>query len=238
MTDQTPLGALPPPPPGATPQPVAPPQPSRPYLPGTNGLAIAALVCGIVGLFVISAILAVIFGIVALNQLRERAQSGRGLAITGIVLGSLWLVGWAALIVVGLATAEPERNAAGEVISASTVTVDTLRAGDCFDGISKDAEGLGSLDEVTVKPCTSPHQAQVGTIVTLPEGGFPGKDKAADIAGTTCEDKLEPLMRDEAFDQVDLYILYPDSSFAWRSDRSAICVLTARDDTVTGSALT
>jgi hypothetical protein len=53
------------------------PQPT----PGTNGLAIASLVlaflCSIAGL---------ICGIIALNQISQRPQAGRGLAIAGIVI--------------------------------------------------------------------------------------------------------------------------------------------------------
>jgi hypothetical protein len=205
-------------------------------VPGTNGLAIAALVCGIVGLFPVAAVFAVVLGIVALNQLRERVQRGRGMAIAGIVLGTLALVGWVILFVVAVATSEPERNASGQVTAASTVAIDTLRAGDCFDGVPKKA--VDYVDDVTVKPCAGPHEGQVGAIVTLPAGDFPGDKKSADLAGRTCGDKLEPLMREEAFGDLDLLYVYPDSAFAWKMDRSAICILAARTGTTTGSALT
>lgn len=53
--------------------------------PRTNGLAIAALVLGLCGF----AILPVIFGHVALRQIRDRGEGGTGLAIAGLVLGYL-----------------------------------------------------------------------------------------------------------------------------------------------------
>lgn len=53
----------------------------------TNGLAIASLVLGILWLYWIGSILAVIFGHIALKQISERNQGGRGLAIAGLVLG-------------------------------------------------------------------------------------------------------------------------------------------------------
>ena len=62
---------------------------------GTNGLAIASLVCGIIGGFAcILWIPAIIMGFVALNQIKATGdrQPGRGLAIAGIVLGFLWVV--------------------------------------------------------------------------------------------------------------------------------------------------
>jgi len=55
----------------------------------TNGLAIAAMVLGIVWLWWLGSILALIFGFVALKQIKERHESGRGMAVAGIVLGCL-----------------------------------------------------------------------------------------------------------------------------------------------------
>lgn len=56
-----------------------------------NGLAVAALILGIVWLFWVGSVLAIILGIVALGQIKrsDGAQDGRGLAIAGIVLGSI-----------------------------------------------------------------------------------------------------------------------------------------------------
>ncbi|GGX88989.1 DUF4190 domain-containing protein [Streptomyces minutiscleroticus] len=54
----------------------------------TNGLAIASLVCGIVGLFFLNIVLgplAIIFGAVAVRQ--AGAKGGGGMAKAGLVLG-------------------------------------------------------------------------------------------------------------------------------------------------------
>ena len=55
----------------------------------TSGLAIASMVLGIVWLFWLGSILAVIFGHVALSQIKRSmgALSGRGMAIAGLALG-------------------------------------------------------------------------------------------------------------------------------------------------------
>jgi len=59
---------------------------------GTNGLAIASLALGVLWMWWLGSILAVVFGHVALGQIaRSPGQSGRGLAIAGIVLGYLGL---------------------------------------------------------------------------------------------------------------------------------------------------
>lgn len=57
----------------------------------TNGMAIASLVCGIVGCLFVTAILAIVFGIIGLRQSRGRFGNGRGMAIAGLVLGLIWL---------------------------------------------------------------------------------------------------------------------------------------------------
>lgn len=53
----------------------------------TNGLAIASMVLGILWIYWIGSILALVFGYVARKQIREQNQSGDGMAIAGIVLG-------------------------------------------------------------------------------------------------------------------------------------------------------
>jgi hypothetical protein len=62
-------------------------------------MAIASLVLGILWLDWIGSALALIFGYVALSQIKRRQQKGRGLAIAGITLG--WIgVGLLVLVVI------------------------------------------------------------------------------------------------------------------------------------------
>jgi hypothetical protein len=99
--------ASPPPPPGH-PQAGYPLQYPYAY-PGfrpqsTNGLSIASLVLGILWLWWVGSALALIFGYVSLSQIKQRNESGRGMAIAGIVLG--WIgVGTFVFFVVVLAAA-------------------------------------------------------------------------------------------------------------------------------------
>lgn len=65
----------------------------------TNGLAIASMVLGIVWVWWIGSILALIFGIVARKQIKERGQRGDGMAIAGIVLGCVGAATLALVIV-------------------------------------------------------------------------------------------------------------------------------------------
>ncbi len=61
----------------------------------TNGLAIASMVCGIIGgFFCVLWIPAIVMGFVALNQIKATGnrQTGRGMALAGIILGFIWAV--------------------------------------------------------------------------------------------------------------------------------------------------
>ena len=90
-------------PPGYLQQPGYPPYGGYPAYPpqrGTNGLAIASLVLGILWLYWIGSILALVFGYVARRQIRERGEAGNGMAIAGIVLGWIGVATLVILIVV------------------------------------------------------------------------------------------------------------------------------------------
>ncbi len=102
MTEQPP--SYPPPPPGGYGS--APPPPGGygyqppPQATGTNRMAIASLVCSLFGwLCIIGGILGIIFGFLALNQIKQSGQGGRGMAIAGIVIG---VIVTAIVILVGI----------------------------------------------------------------------------------------------------------------------------------------
>lgn len=90
-----------PPPPGYGPPPYgyfAPPT-------ATNGFAIASLVLGILWLYWIGSVLAIIFALIAKRQIRERRESGEGMATAGLVLGIIGAVVLVIVIVVAIAVA-------------------------------------------------------------------------------------------------------------------------------------
>lgn len=57
--------------------------PARP----TNGMAIASLILGILWIYWVGSVLALIFGYIARQQIAERRESGDGMALAGIILG-------------------------------------------------------------------------------------------------------------------------------------------------------
>jgi hypothetical protein len=93
-------------PPSSAPHAAMPPPPPTPggvmYVQQqTNGLAVASLVLGIIWLYWIGSILALVFGYVAKSSIDRSggAEAGRGMAVAGIVLG--WIgVGILSLILI------------------------------------------------------------------------------------------------------------------------------------------
>ncbi len=76
-----------------------PPVPTRA---GWNGLAIASFICALAGipLFgLITGMVAVVLAVIALGAIRASSQRGLGLALGGLLLGLVDVVGWIALIV-------------------------------------------------------------------------------------------------------------------------------------------
>jgi len=81
------------------------PGPYAPYGRRTNSLAVAALCCGI-GQCVagpLAGIAAIILGPMALSQIRQSGEDGRGMAIAGLILGVAGLILSVILLVVFLA---------------------------------------------------------------------------------------------------------------------------------------
>ena len=78
----------------------------------TNPLAIWSLVASILGVVflivcysgVLGAIVGIVLGVVALNQIKQTKQNGQGLAIAGIVVGALTLLLAIPLVIVGVGT--------------------------------------------------------------------------------------------------------------------------------------
>ena len=77
----------------------------------TNGMAIASLVLGILWLWWLGSVLALIFGYVGKNQIDRSGgrESGRGMAIAGIVLG--WIGVGTLLLFIALAVAASQSGA-------------------------------------------------------------------------------------------------------------------------------
>jgi hypothetical protein len=154
MSDQ-----YPPNPPQWMPGVQAPPKPT-----GTNGFATASLILGILGICGFSLVLGLILGIVALVQIGRTGQSGRGLAIAGIVLSLLWAGG----LTIGVIYITDKAKTTG-----TTPTIVGLKVGECYN--TPDGYGL----DATKADCAGPHDGEAFDTVPLTgyfKGEYPGED--------------------------------------------------------------
>lgn len=205
---------------GPPPYPYPPPAGQPPRWPGTNGFAIASLVFGLIG----GVVLAVVFGIVGLVQTRRRPQAGRGLAVAGLVLSGLWLVGGVAI---GVLVALTSGSDPGD-----RVRVQTLSPGDCVNGLH-DNKPTTSLPTV---PCTEPHDGEVYAVFDLPGGDYPGLDEAGRLAQIGCIDRKATLPTEVADDSnFKLFLLYPNEPSWNAGDHAVTCVATDARGPRTGS---
>ncbi|WP_329220700.1 DUF4190 domain-containing protein [Streptomyces sp. NBC_01485] len=195
-----------------------------------NGVAIAALVLGI--LCFLPAV-GLVLGIIALVQIKKRGERGKGMAIAGAILSSVGLALW----VLALATGGAGEFWEGFKEGASANSGFSLAKGDCFDvpGGTLDKE-VYDVDEVA---CSGAHDAEVFATVPLPGDDFPGDSHVADVA----DDKCYPLQSAYAMDtwaltdEVDVYYLTPTGeSWEW-GDREITCVFADLEgkSTLTGS---
>ncbi|MGA1836845.1 DUF4190 domain-containing protein [Herbiconiux sp. 11R-BC] len=83
--------------------PAAPQQSYAPFppQPKTNTLGIITLVLGVLGFGIVP----VVTGHIALSQIKNRAEDGRGLTLAGLILGYVTLAGWLAVAFFWIAAA-------------------------------------------------------------------------------------------------------------------------------------
>jgi hypothetical protein len=219
----------PPPPPGWQlwiPDPSVPDAPKQ----GTNGFAVAALIFGILG-----GLLGIVFGIVALVQLRRRRQGGKGMAITGLSLAGCWIV----LIVIGAVGAALHPAPAGNVRHRHSISVFALQVGDCFDNPSQAQAALG-VNDVTAMPCTQAHNAQVFAQYRLKGSSvdYPGSSTVLHEVTKGCNSRVSGALNSAAITkQMTLHFLFPQLSGWMQGQRKVVCFVQNPKSNLTSSLL-
>ncbi|MGW6010503.1 DUF4190 domain-containing protein [Streptomyces sp. NPDC055210] len=186
-----------------------------------NGLAISALVLGILCFL---PLVGMVLGIVALGQIRRKGERGKGMAIAGIVLSGLGTV----ILVIALATGgaagfwegfkEGARDASG------SDAVFSLEKGQCFDTQGGFLEGM-AYDVDTVS-CEGEHDGEVFANFPMPDGRYPGGDAVTEAADDKCYSLQYAYAMDSwaVPDDVDIYYFTPTSDSWTYGDREITCV--------------
>jgi Domain of unknown function (DUF4190)/Septum formation len=205
---------------------------------GTSGFAIASFILGILGLFTISAILSIIFGIVALVKIRNVPQKGKGFAIAGLVLSGIWLAALAVLIAIGVATAPHSsagHPASGPVRQPGGVDIFTLRVAECFDY----PHGQ-SVSSVALIPCTQPHDTQVFAQFDLtgPSSSYPGATRLKQQATSGCNSRIAGnLDRSKITNTLSVRFIFPLPGSWDLGHRSVSCLVVDPTPDLTSSLL-
>ncbi|MHC5905813.1 DUF4190 domain-containing protein [Streptomyces sp. S6] len=204
-----------------------------PYRPSAqvNGVAIAALV---LGLLCFLPAVGLVLGVIALVQIKRRGERGKAMAIGGTVLSSLGLALWLVALTTNVGS-----HAVQAIKDAARVTpVSALGVGDCFDLPPGDTIGSDVYD-VDKTDCARPHDAEIFGVVPVDEEDFPGRAKLRDVGNEKCA-ALKPGYAMDPWavpDDADWYTLLPGRT-GWESgDRAITCVFAHSDlgRTLTGS---
>jgi hypothetical protein len=206
-----------------------------PHKAGTSGFAIASFVLGILGLFLLSGVLSIIFGIVALVKIRNVPQRGKGFAIAGLALSAVWLATVVAVLVVAI-TGQAHRSAAtGQINQSGSINIYALRFRDCFD--NPDA---ASVSTVTAIPCTQPHNAQVFAQfdVAGTNSSYPGGASLRQQATRGCNSRIAGnLDRSKTTNTMSIRFTYPLQGSWELGHRSINCLVVDQTPDLTSSLL-
>ncbi|GLW69386.1 hypothetical protein Kpho02_16850 [Kitasatospora phosalacinea] len=215
--------------------PVYPGYPQPPRSPATNGLAIAALV---VSFLCYLGILGIGLGIAALVQIKRTGERGRGMAVSAVVIGTVWLV----LLVLAVTTGAFSAGYEDDARPRGRATHDTggtglsplsplnLNIGDCANLAVRTA---------TKKPdCSAPHNAEVFWAgVSTAKGGYPGERALKDEADDLCSHHLDEYVMDtwSIPEATEYPFAFPDAD-SWNAvgGRRIVCFLKS-DKPSTGS---
>ncbi len=192
-----------------------PADPSGPAAPRrTNGLAVAALVTGLLGLV----LFAVGFGIAALVQAGRRGEKGRGLAAAGLVAAAVWT---AVFGVAAVMAAHRVEDTARRIDTHGKTWASDLRSGDCFNALEERSTRVLLMPS----PCDRPHEGEIGAEVTLTASAFPGDRAVAEMARKECRERTGFLRQSAYGNRLELYADRPDEK-AWKDgDRDVVCLL-------------
>ncbi|HEY3687866.1 MAG TPA: DUF4190 domain-containing protein [Streptosporangiaceae bacterium] len=198
----------------------------------TNGFAITALVTAILGC---TAFLGLIFGFIALSQIKRTGGRGRGMAIAGIVVACAWFAGSIATFV--LLPSAPNTIPTGALPSATpthtkphALEVGDIKPGQCFNDTTNGNNGKATVEELTIVGCATPHDAQALATFTFQRGPWPGDRTLTRSAGAQCRKRTARRIAHDPARRILNLSWYLPTQQGWGltggGDRGVLCVVT------------
>jgi hypothetical protein len=186
--------------------------------------AFTGLVLGMLGLLAsfLAPILAIVFGVAGLTRIRRTGQRGGAIAITGILLGIMWIVltGLFAVLVIH---------------NESYGSIAALHAGSCFDNAQP---GHVAARVRYLSSCAQPHNGEVVGTFALTGTAWPGQRAVSRAAANGCAELLTSVLGQQRLGSGVRGMNYSPNQQAWSTGTRAVsCVLLDPDATHTGSML-
>ena len=147
------------------------------------------------------------------------------------------LVAWLAILAIfGIAgyLEEPKRSDTGEIVDDGVITVYDLRIGDCGDWPTEKVtteEDTYTVEELTVRPCTEPHDFEVYALQEhpAPRGEtYPGDDALIEFGSEACYNSFAGYVGASYEESLDLDIdgFWPtEDGWDLAHNRTVICML-------------
>ena len=155
----------------------------------------------------------------------EGRRDVRPLAVAGIILGVIALVGVAAGVLAVLTHGFRPKT----VVTYRPAAVFGLRPGQCVDS------GSNTL-QFTVLSCARPHDAEVFATFSLPAAAWPGASAVQADAGDGCASRLDSYIDPQlAAAGLTQDYVYPNQA-AWQAgERTVVCEVRAESGQLTGT---
>jgi hypothetical protein len=204
--------------------------------PTRPGLAVAALVCGIIGIpsffLGVLPVLGLVFGLISARKIKRSngAMTGLGMARAGWILGAIG-VALFSLFIWAAVTGRLDDENDNSVFDTEERTVDT---GDCLETLPE-GEIVRSYDVID---CDEPHVGEVYLVESLAESRdeeYPGEAEAVRRTEAVCLNAFEEFVgRSFETSEFGVYYVTP-LALSWRLDDDAVCIVVVERGTVTGT---
>lgn len=163
--------------------------------------------------------------IAVLVRSRDGREHGRGLAIAALCVACGWILVAVTTVALGLLAD------LGEGVDWDS---EDPKVGDCFDD-QELWDGTESDEPVDAMPCSQAHQFEAFDDFALPDGEYPGDEKALDLAFAGCRERFQAFVGSiYQASELDVAVLWPDED-RWDYDRNVLCVVYDPAGKVTGS---
>jgi hypothetical protein len=185
----------------------------------TDGVAVAALVSGIIAAIPVTLVL----GPLALIRISHSGARGRALAITGLALAGLWTVA-AAIVAAAIITRPPPPK------PVTLPHVFSLRAGQCLNS------GPSGISGLQVLSCSQAHDAEVFATFGVAGSHYPGATALQQQARQGCASRLSGYLNPQlSAASLAQSFVYPDAG-AWSAgERTVVCTVRGTTGPLVGS---